>query len=233
VVPDVAPPAPSAPAPPQPSLPPDVPLALPLAREAPAPSPPPAAYGVDLSTLAGGGWFASGSGPVAALGGDVTVAGRKGWRPSLTLSARAVLPFGGSADSVTGHASAFAIRALAGVEIVRVSWIAVVGGGGGGADVLWASPTSAVLPPSVLGDGTTRADPVVSAFVAAHVRLVPSVVLTVMALGDLDLAPSRYVVVDGASVDPVLAPWRVRPTLLAGFTFTALGQPTFARGEGP
>jgi hypothetical protein len=74
---------------------------------------------------------------------------------------------------------------------------------------------------------------VVSAFAAAHVRLVPSVVLTVMALGDLDLAPSRYVVVEGSSVEPVLAPWRVRPTLLAGFTFTALGQPTFPRESVP
>ena len=80
---------------------------------------------------------------------------------------------------------------------------------------------------------TTRADPVVSAFAAAHVRLVPSVVLTVMGLGDLILAPSRYIVMDGAAVDPVLAPWRVRPTLMAGFTFTALGQPTFVRGGSP
>jgi hypothetical protein len=228
-----APPVASAPPPPQPSLPADVPLALPLAREAAVPSRAPAALGVDISTLAGGGWFASGSGPVAALGGDVTVAGRRGWRPSLSLSARAVLPFGGSEDSVTGHASAFAIRALAGVEVVRTSFIALVGGAGGGADVLWASPSSAVLPPSVLGADTTRADPVVSAFAAAHVRLVPSVVLTVMALGDLDLAPSRYVVVEGSSVEPVLAPWRVRPTLLAGFTFTALGQPTFPRESVP
>jgi hypothetical protein len=233
VSPEVAPPVASVPAPSQPSLPPDVPLAVPLAREAPVPSRAPSSLGVDVSTLAGGGWFASGSGPVAALGGDVTVAGRRGWRPSVSLAARAVLPFGGSADAVTGHASAFAVRALVGVEVVRASWIALVGGGGGGADVLWASSSSALLPPSVLGADTTRADPMLSAFVAAHVRLVPSVVLTVMALGDLDLAPSRYVVVQGAAVEPVLAPWTVRPTLLAGFTFTALGQPIFAHGGTP
>jgi hypothetical protein len=233
LTPDVPPPAAPVPPPPSPSLPPDLPLAVPLAGEGPTSSRTPSAYAVDLSTLAGGGWFASGSGPVAALGGDVTVASRRGWRPSLSLSARAVLPFGGSVDSVTGHASAVAIRALVGVEVVHTSWFALVGGAGGGADVLWASPSSDVLPPSVLGADTTRADPVVSAFAAAHVRLVPSVVLTLVALGDLDLAPSRYVVVDGASVDPVLVPWRARPTLLAGFTFTALGQPTFARGGGP
>jgi len=227
--PDAPVPAPSVPPPPPP--PPDAPLAL--AQDAAALPRTPPAMGLDISTLAGGGWFASGSGPVAALGGDVTVAGRKGWRPSLSLSARAVLPFAGSVDSVTGHASAFALRALAGVEVVRSSWFALVAGAGGGADVLWASPSSAVLPPSVLGADSTRADPVVSAFVAAHVRLVPSVVLTVMGLGDLDLAPSRYVVADGTAVDPLLAPWRVRPTLLAGFTFTALGQPTFVRGGSP
>ena len=229
------PPAPVASAPPSPGLPPDAPLpALPVAREAPAPSSRmPPSYGVDVSTLAGGGWFASGSGPVAALEGDVTLAGRRGWRPSLSLSGRAVLPFGGSVDSVTDHTSAFAVRALAGVEVVRASWITLVGGAGGGADVLWASPSSPVLPPSVLGADTTLADPIVTAFAAAHVRLVPSVVLTVMALGDLDLRPARYVVDQGSAVDPLLSPWRVRPTLLAGFTFTALGQPTFARPGGP
>jgi hypothetical protein len=136
-------------------------------------------------------------------------------------------------DDVTGHVSAFALRALGGVDLVRTPWLELAGGGGGGVDVLWASPSSAVLPPSVLGGDATRADPVVTAFAAAHVRLVPSVVLTVMALGDVDLEPSRFVVQNGSTADPLLAPWRVRPTLLAGFTFTALGQPAFARVSAP
>jgi hypothetical protein len=50
-------------------------------------------------------------------------------------------------------------------------------------------------------------------------------------VGDYDLAPSHYVVVAGTAVDPVLAPWTVRPTLLAGFTFTALGRGAFAARE--
>jgi len=220
-----APPAPSGPSPP--------PLAVPapahgLAREAPASRGTSSSLGLDISTFAGGGWFASAVGPIVAFGGDVTLASRRGWRPSLALSARSVLPFEGSADSVTCHVSAFALRVLAGIELARWSWLSLMAGGGGGADVLWATPGSAVFAPSVLEVPTTRADPIVSAFVAAQVALVPGVAETVAVLGDLDLTPSRYVIVDGTSVEPVLAPWSVRPTLLAGFTFTALGQPSFS-----
>jgi len=207
------------------------PLAAPtqaIARESLAGPGRSSSLGVDVSTLAGGGWFASAVGPVVALGGDVTVSSRRGLRPSLALSGRSVLPFDGSADSVTCHTSALAMRALVGVEFVRAPWIALVAGAGGGADILWAEPRSAVLAPSVLGPPTTRADPIVSAFVAAHVALAPGVAMTVAVLGDLDLTPSRYVVVDGTAVEAVLAPWSVRPTLLAGFTFTALGEPAFA-----
>jgi hypothetical protein len=224
--PSAAPPPP--PPPPEPVLPqPVVPLAG-LPRETPAVGPrTPSSLGLDVSTLGGGGWFASATGPVATVGGNVTLASRRGWRPFLTLSGRAVLPFQDSAESVTARASAFAIRALAGVELLHTSWLALAAGAGGGTDVLWTTPGSAVLPPSVLDSPTTRADPIASALVAAHVALVPSVELTVMALGDLDLGRSRYVVAQGSTVEPVLAPWMVRPTLLAGFTFTAAGVPAF------
>jgi hypothetical protein len=202
-------------------------------REAPATSgTSSSSLSVDVSTLAGGGWFAGAVGPVVALGGNVTLASRTGWRPSLSLSARSILPFEGTADSVTCHASAFAVRALAGIELAHASWIALVAGAGGGADILWADPRSVVFAPSVLGPSTTRADPILSAYVGAHLALVPGVTMTVMVLGDLDLAPSRYVIVDGASVEPVLAPWSVRPTLLGGFTFTAFGQAAFASWSG-
>jgi hypothetical protein len=225
-----APPAPRPPVAPPPMTPPEPAPALApvLAREAPAPARPPSSVAVEVSALAGGGGFAGATGPVVALGGDVTLASRRGWRPSLSLSGREVLPFDASQDSVTCHASAFAVRALGAVELARASWVALAAGGGAGADVLWAQPRSAVLDASVLGPATTHADPVVSAFVAARVAVVPGVVLTVMALGDLDLAPTRYVVFQGGAADPVLSPWRVRPTLLAGLTFVALGPPAFA-----
>jgi len=151
----------------------------------------------------------------------------------VSLSGRAVLPFDSAAEAVTCRTNLLAARVLAGVELARSSWFALDAGGGGGADVLWTQASSAVLAASVLGPDATRADPVVTAFVSAHVRLVPGVTLTILALGDVDLSPSRYVVAQGASVDPALSPWRVRPTLLAGFTFTALGPPIFARGGAP
>jgi hypothetical protein len=184
----------------------------------------------DVSPLAGVGWFASGMGPVTDVGGDVSLAWRRGWHPTVSLSARAVLPFGHSADEVTGHASVFASRVLAGMEIVRSSWMMLVPGLGGGADVLWVQPQSPSLAPSVLAESTTRVDPIATAFVEAHFALAANVSFTCMVAGDVDLAPPRYVVVQGSAVDPALAPWRVRPTFLAGFTFTALGQPAFVRG---
>jgi hypothetical protein len=189
--------------------------------------------GIDISTLAGGGGFASSVGPVTSLEGDVAVTYRSGWRPFVSLSGRAVLPFDSSAEAVNCRASLLAARVLAGVELVRTSWFALDAGGGGGADVLWTQPSSTVLAASVLGPDATRGDPVVTAFVSAHVGLVPGVALTLLALGDLDLSPSRYVVAQGTSVDPALSPWRVRPTLLAGFTFTAVGPPIFSRGGPP
>jgi hypothetical protein len=189
--------------------------------------------GIDISTLAGGGGFASSVGPVTSLEGDVAVTYRSGWRPFVSLSGRAVLPFDSAAEAVSCRASLLAARVLAGIEPVHTSWFALDAGGGGGADVLWTQPSSAVLAASVLGPDATRGDPVVTAFVSAHVRLVPGVALTLLALGDVDLSPSRYVVAQGTSVDPALSPWRVRPTLLAGFTFTALGPPIFSRGGLP
>jgi hypothetical protein len=199
-----------------------------LVREAPSASPSSSPFGVDVSTLAGGGWLASTTGALVTLGGEVTVASRRGLRPSLSISARAVLPFDATADSVSAHASAFEARALAGLELAHGSWFALVAGTGGGTEVVWTDPRSAVLAPSVLGSASTRLDPILSAFAAAHVSLVPSVALTVMMLGDWDPVPVRYVVEQGSNRDAVLAPWNVRPTVLAGFTFTALGPPAFA-----
>jgi hypothetical protein len=183
---------------------------------------------LDISALAGGGWFASGTGAVTDVGGEASLAWRRGWRPSVSLAARAVLPFDDSAVAVTGHASVVALRALAGLELVRGSFVSLAIGGGGGADVMSVQPESAVLAPSVLGAGTTKADPILTAFVVTHVALVSGVTLTVMAVGDVDLAPTQYLVKQGTASDSVMVPGRVRPTVLAGFTFTAFGPPAFS-----
>jgi hypothetical protein len=73
---------------------------------------------------------------------------------------------------------------------------------------------------------------VLTGSIAAHVPLADGVVLTLDALLDVDLASRRYVLDDGGTDVSVLAPWRVRPMLLAGFTFTALGEGLFARRGG-
>jgi hypothetical protein len=224
---------PAPPPAPEPAPPPSPAPSSILAREAPSAPPSSSSFGLDVTTLAGGGWLASASGAVVTIGGDVTLASRRGWRPSLSLAGRAVLPFDATADSVACHASAFDGRLLAGLELARGSWFSLVAGGGGGIDVMWADPRSAVLAPSVLRSSSTRVDAIVSVYTAARISLGPSVALTVMLLGDVDPAPSRYIVQQGSTSDTVLAPWNARPTVLAGFTFTALGPPAFAERTVP
>jgi hypothetical protein len=241
-------PAPVPPAPVQTPAPVETSVAPPTAAAAPAdaaptPAPllsqepsvtPPASrspVALDISALSGVGGFATGAGAVTDVGGEVAIAWRRGWRVSVALSARAILPFDASAESVTGHASAVATRALVGMALLRRSWIALTPGVGGGADVLSVQPQSGTLAPSALEGGSTRADPIVTAFVATRLALSTGVALTLVLAGDLDLAAPRYVVAQGSAVDPVMTPWTVRPSLLVGFTFTAFGEPLFA-GQG-
>jgi hypothetical protein len=165
------------------------------------------------------------------VGGAVTVASRRGLRPSLTGAFTYALPFEASSTWVDSHAKLASVRALASIELARASWIALDAGVGGGLDVLAIEPRSAVLPPSSLGEPTTRTDAIATGAVAVHIAMAPGVVLSLNAIVDTDLASRRYVLQDGDQRVDVLAPWRVRPMLLAGFAFTALGDGVFeARG---
>jgi len=120
-------------------------------------------------------------------------------------------------------------RVLGGFAPVSRPWLLIETGAGCGAEVVWSAPQSTVLASSVLGSPSTRVGALVSAFAAAHVSPTPTVAITVMVLGDLAIAPGRYVVVEGSRTDVVFAPWNLRPTVLAGFTFTAFGPAAFAR----
>jgi hypothetical protein len=227
------PPAPSTSTPAPPAMPADPPLVQPpvlVAAEHPPASAPVSPLALDVAALAGAGWFTGSTGPVADVGGDVSLQWRRGWRPSLSLAVRALLPFDASAEAVTAHTSALATRALVGLELVRARWVSLTAGGGGGADVLWVQPQSPSLAPSVLGPSTTNLDPIITAFVATHVALAGSVSLTLVLTGDVDLAPTQFLVAQGGSREAALAPWPVRPTLLAGFTFTTFGEPDFVSG---
>jgi hypothetical protein len=189
------------------------------------------ALALDVATVAGVGPFASASGAVFRIGAGVVLASRRGLRPSLGLGAQLALPFDASTAVVVSHASLVSARAIPAIEVLRASWLALDVGVGGGVDVLSVAPRSPVLPASSLGRPTTRVDGVLTGLAAAHLPIADSVVLTVAAALDVDLASRRYVVDEGGAPSEVLAPWRVRPTLLAGITFTPLGAGLFARHE--
>jgi hypothetical protein len=187
----------------------------------------PAGYGVDVGTFVSGGPFADAKAFVPRFGLAGSFGSRRGLRPALTLALEYALPFETTGDIVGSHTNLVAPRALATLEVVHASWIAVDVGAGGGLDIMSVEPRSAVLPSSTLGPTTTRADPVLRAAVVARVPLVPSVVFTASLAADGDLTERAYVADDGGRRTEVLIPWRVRPQLALGFAFTALGEATF------
>jgi hypothetical protein len=99
---------------------------------------------------------------------------------------------------------------------------------GAGIDILSVDSTNASGPPGVrLESVPTYVDPILTALATAYVALTPGVVFTLIAGAEMDLAPPGYYVGPGPAM-ATLAPWRVRPVVMAGFTFTALGGGLFA-----
>ena len=207
-----------------------------------APAPPPAAsalpsaYGpsnhgvaLDVTTLAGGGTVAAGAGPVAHVGGGLVVASRRGARPSVSVTAEYLVPFDSTLSNVTSRASLVSLRAVPAVEIVHRTWIAVDVGAGGGVDIITVNASKPPMSQTITVNPNvpTGVDPVLTVRLTAYVGLAPGVALTLVAGSDFDIEPQRYTVA-GVGGGEILVPWRVRPAVLAGFTFTALGNGLFA-----
>jgi len=227
------PPAPPPPAPP-PSSPPapprpeyvsfsearvldDKPQAVPSGRSSLA---------LDVTTLVGVGPFASGTYVPRVTGGAI-LGSRRGLRSSLALTVSYLVPFDASSPYVDARTNVLSARAVPGVELFRGARMSLGVGAGVGFDALNVTPGSTTLPPP-LGASTTRLDPILSPVLEGHFGLTAGVVLTVAVACDFDLASRRYVLEEGGADSNVFVPWRVRPTLLAGFTFTALGEGLFA-----
>jgi hypothetical protein len=81
--------------------------------------------------------------------------------------------------------------------------------------------------PVTKASGSSRVDPVVTAVVTGYAAITPGIDFTIAVGGEIDLAPPTYAL-DGLGGGDILVPWRVRPYVLAGFAFTALGGPLFA-----
>jgi hypothetical protein len=218
---DDQPPPPEAPAPaPIAQPPPDRDAGEKQARQ-------PTAYELDVATFAGAGWVAESTGPVPRIGVGVSVASRRGARPSIALAFQYALPFETSTALLSSHTSLVGLRVLPGLTAIKTSGFMLDVGLGGGLDVLAVEPRSAVLPPSTLGASTTRGDAVLSAAVSARVALVPSVTIALSATTDVDFATRSYVVDNGGMRSDVLDLWHLRPAILIGLGITALGDGPF------
>jgi hypothetical protein len=216
------------------------PPALPVKEEPRAPAPP-ARYGLELATLAGVGPIASGAGPDSRIGLGGTLVTRGPLHPSLAVSALFAVPFDtdttvtsaqGESLQISTQTTIVSARAMPGVGLVRGSWFALDLAAGGGFDVVTVSPHSTNLPSSALDPQSTRVDALLSAMLTAHAGVAPGVVFLLSAGIDVDLASRQYVLVDGVATTDVFDPWRVRPMILAGFGFTALGDGFFPSGAG-
>jgi hypothetical protein len=215
----------SAPPPPAP-----VPAPSPVIAEAPPPTAAPSRwFALDLTILAGGGLVATDAGFVPRVGGGAVIGSRHRLRPSLTVTAAYVVPFGAAPFSaVTTQASMVSLRAVPAIEILHASWVAVNVGAGGGVDVI-SVDTSLQHDPAAsvqLSAVPNRVDPIVTALATADAALAPGVAFTLVVGADVDFAAPQYFVNPGGG--DILTTWRVRPVALAGFTFTAVGNSLFA-----
>jgi hypothetical protein len=226
---------PPAPAPPAAPPPPPVVVALPppVAKEQPPAGPArPAPLGLELATLAGVGPVADGAGPVSRIGLGASAVSRAFLRPSLGLSFLFAVPFDTDTPHLSAHTTIFSIRALPAVGLFRGSWLAVDLGAGAGVDIISVAPHSSDLPSNDVNDQATRVDAIVSSMLSAHAAVAPGVTFLLSAGVDVDLDSRQYVFAQGPTNSDVLAPWQVRPMILIGVGFTALGDGFLPSGGG-
>ncbi|MDB5215804.1 MAG: hypothetical protein JWO86_3731 [Myxococcaceae bacterium] len=186
---------------------------------------------LDLSTMAGGGSFASGAGVVARAGGGAALVWRRGVRPSIGLAAQYVFPFDTGAEVALAHVGVASFRGAVGLEVYGSPLFAIDVGAGGGVDLLHVDPRSNALPKDRLGADTGRVDPIATASVTGHLAIGAGTALSLMLAADVDFASRHWVVEGPGGPSEAFSPSRVRPLLLIGFTFTAAGDARFASRE--
>lgn len=217
------------------------PVPTPAPPEPASPAPPRAASGAPRWGLDGGGFFAGrafGSGAEAVVGGGGLVGaalGRGAFRPALWLIGTYHVAFDVRGRLVDVHTKAAAMRLAPTIRVFGGEKWLVEAGPQGGFDVMWTTPraNSSGLPPERLGDESADVSPVLGAIVAAHLSVGPSADLLLALSADVDLSPHRFVVAEGAEIQPLFAPWRVRPALLVGFTFNLAGSIPYASAGTP
>jgi hypothetical protein len=227
------PPAPEPPPKPAEPTPPVVVETKPPVAEAPVAPPPalspsisaerPPPLGLDLSTFTGVGGFATDTPAVARVGGSMAVGSRRGLRPQVAVAALYAFPFETGDEVLTSRAKLFSLRLMPGLRLLHAGWFGLETSAGGGMDVLTVDPVSSVLPGDRLASSTTRVNAIFSGAVTARATSAADVSLTLTAMLDVDPSSRTYVFLDRGRAEEVFSPWSVRPMVLAGISFAALG----------
>lgn len=225
---------------PPPPPPPPAPVPRPPVATVPAPVPAPtepprdarprdgkSPIALDVATFVGGGPVAKASGVAPRVGGMVTLALRGPLAPSLSLGGSYALPYETGNELVTARSSFTSLRAVPSLELVRGADAALDVGLGVGVDLVSVSPRSDVLPTSALGPSSTRADFILAPLLLARLALFRGASVLLGAGLEANLSTREYVVARGGQPETLLSPWRARPLVVVGFSFTALGAPRF------
>jgi hypothetical protein len=179
----------------------------------------------ETGAFVGTSTFGEGAPVVVGGGLAATIAqGRSKLRPSLRASVAALVPFDVSGSLVALDTNVLQLRLAPTVRLGGGSTWFIEAGLEGGADVMWVSPRGTGLPAANVMGATTNASPIAGALVAVRAFLGSHASFMLALVGDLDLAPRRFVVHDGSNVDVVFQPWPVRPALVLGFDWLAAGE---------
>jgi hypothetical protein len=193
--------------------------AAPLVEAPVAAAKPEGRFGLELSAFAAGrllGQFSGGGGISATFNVRVGPV-----RPGITLLALYQAPVTVTEPFVTVAIQTLSPRALVSLEAMRTPRFHVDVALGGGADVFFIG-TAGMLGPMRLMHAPLYASPVLSAMVRGQLHVSSATSMFVGLGADLDLQPPNFVEREGMTTETVLAPWRVRPSLMLGFSFGAL-----------
>jgi hypothetical protein len=186
-----------------------------------APEPKPEGrFGFELSAFAAGrllGDFSGGGGVSGTF--NVRVGSV---RPGVTLLALYQAPITKTEAFVTVSIQTLSPRALLSLEALRTPRFRFDVSLGGGADVFFIGTAGMMFGPLHPMHPPLYASPVLSAIVRGQLTVSSATSVFVGLGADLDLQPPNFVEREGMYTESVLAPWRVRPSLMLGFTFGAL-----------
>lgn len=144
------------------------------------------------------------------------------WLPGLSLRVAYLAPVTRDSElaRVVLQTLAFRLDAVLARTLgpVRVSL-----GAGGGFDVLLAQTSSGRVPPSTLTPSRGDVAPFIDAFLGFAWQPTSRSSLFLRVAADFDPAPRRYVAQVAGDTTTLLEPWRVRPSVLLGFSFDLVG----------